>query len=206
MKFTLFYQAPIPPASKKSQVEAQHRLREMTNGQLRNLSQLAPLKYYHFLEEPGRPGIVKPFTHEPDPLVDDPNTVPEVITNVGKFRFAALICQSMGLCAELDIVFYVFGEDAGSLQKIGDIDNRAKTLLDGLRTPQKQQIPKGWEPKDESDDSLFVLLQDDTLVTKLSVSPEPWLEAPQNEDDVLAVVSVTVRARIGTIYNLGLIG
>lgn len=205
MKFTLIYQAPIPPANKATQVEEKHRLREMTNRQLRNLSQLAPLKYYQFLEEPSRPGIVRPFTHEPDPLVDDPNTVPEVVTNVGRFRFAALICQSMGLCAELDIVFYVFGKSSGSLRRDGDLDNRAKTLLDGLSIPKKNQI-KGWEPKHGSEDPLFVLLQDDSLVTKLSVSQEPWLEAPQNKDDVLAVVSVTVRAHIGTIYNLGLIG
>lgn len=208
MRFTLIYDAAIPVASKVSQVTEKHNLRRITNVQLRNLAELAPLKYYNFLDEPGRPGIVRPFTEEPDPLDDDPNKVPNPISTIGGDRFAALICQSMGLYAELDIMFYLPGKDFGSLHTAGDIDNRAKTLLDGLRIPRnKQEIPKNWaKEKNDSEDPLFVLLQDDTSVTKLSVCVEPRLEKPEKEDIVLALISVVVRARIGTRYNLGLIG
>ena len=54
----------------------------------------------------------------------------------------------------------------------GDLDNRLKTLFDALRIPQQpSELPEGCET-----DDLYCLLEDDSLITRVSVEADRLLE------------------------------
>lgn len=203
MKFTLVFDSPLPPGKYASK-DDKHHLRVLAHRQLKHLWDLKPLPYYTRLwTEEGKHG--HPFTDPPDPTQFDMGAVPQVRESWGGIDFIPLVCQSLALVAELDIKVLVPGSDPGDLIKDGDIDNRIKTLLDGLRMPRnKQELPSSWAP-DATETPFFALLQDDTLVTRISVALETRLSPPP-DGNILALVAVHVRARMGTIHNMGLIG
>jgi hypothetical protein len=80
----------------------------------------------------------------------------------------------------------------------GDIDNRLKTLLDALRVPHSKDEVIG-SPEAHEEPYFFCLLEDDALVTRISVTTDRFLKPlnadishPQNE--VLLVIQVTGKA------------
>lgn len=85
----------------------------------------------------------------------------------------------------------------------GDIDNRLKTLLDALSVPKDGQVPSGevWEP---GEDPFHCLLEDDNLVTGLSISVDRLL-GPSTPTEVLAFVEARLAATRRTFHNLGLV-
>jgi hypothetical protein len=97
------------------------------------------------------------------------------------------------LCS-LDILF-LRRHDAGSLiANGGDIDNRIKVLFDGLRMPGNDAELGGLliEP---DEDPFFCLLEDDALITRVSVETDRLLlplEANGDEDDVFLVIHATI--------------
>jgi hypothetical protein len=67
-----------------------------------------------------------------------------------------------------------------------------KTLLDSLRVPRaKQEIPAGDSPGAD-EEPFCCLLEDDALVTRLTIATDQFLE-PGAEPDVLVIVRVTVK-------------
>ena len=65
--------------------------------------------------------------------------------------FAAVVSRSLGLRAELDILM-LRPSSPGDLVNKGDIDNRLKTLLDGLSAPaQPSQVPDGMRATSKED-------------------------------------------------------
>jgi hypothetical protein len=122
----------------------------------------------------------------------------------GKAVFAPLISKRNDLLCELDVVF-LRQQAAGQLiGEGGDIDNRVKTLLDALSVPPPAQA----ELFSDADVStkLFCLLQDDSLVTRVSVETDRLLRQTQNRHDLVAIVQVSVRASRVTYGTLGLMG
>lgn len=76
----------------------------------------------------------------------------------------------------------------------GDLDNRIKSLLDGLRMPrQRGELADTHPGADE--DPFFCLLEDDTLISEFTVTTDRLL-APvrpdQGERDVVAVIDVEI--------------
>ena len=58
----------------------------------------------------------------------------------------------------------------------GDIDNRLKTIVDALRIPsERQELPDSATPEPD-EDPFFCLLEDDRLITHLSVETDQWFE------------------------------
>jgi hypothetical protein len=77
----------------------------------------------------------------------------------------------------------------------GDIDNRIKVLLDGLKMPQIEADLGGF-PIAEDENPFFCLLEDDSLITSLSVTADRLL-MPQTGDghsvhDIFLVIRVTI--------------
>lgn len=76
----------------------------------------------------------------------------------------------------------------------GDIDNRIKVLFDGLRMPKTERELGGFGI-DADEDPFFCLLEDDTLITRVSVTTDrliiPQKDA-ENVNDVLLVIHVTM--------------
>ena len=74
----------------------------------------------------------------------------------------------------------------------GDLDNRLKIFLDALRVPlEEKEIPKNvtydpWEPN-----PTICLLEDDSLITKLTIESDvlPGLYRPEKQKDVLIVMT-----------------
>lgn len=116
-------------------------------------------------------------------------------------RYMPVIQRDLGLAVALDMILLT----PKKLAKVGDTDNRAKAVIDALTLPGPQQ----GDPSDSMDASrpTFCLLEDDALVSELSVSARPWYGRPPGTHDGLVLVSVTVvtDGRV-TITGMGLLG
>ena len=102
-----------------------------------------------------------------------------------------LATKQNGLVCELDIVMLRDGP-LGGLRT--DMDNRLKTLFDALRIPPSDSFPEGGIPPNEP---LYVLLEDDCLITRVAVTSDTLLEevggVPRGEDAVRLMIGVVIR-------------
>lgn len=105
------------------------------------------------------------------------------------YRFLPLVNSKWGLGCVLDILFLRRDEPGGLIRHGGDIDNRIKVLLDGLRMPQVcSEVP---EPPQQDENPFFCLLEDDKLITEINVTTDRllWpLEINEHIHDVLLVI------------------
>ena len=76
----------------------------------------------------------------------------------------------------------------------GDLDNRLKTLFDSLGIPEANQLAgmPTLDPTTTDTTTTYVLLEDDSRVTRLEVKTEKLLR-PGPADQVRVVMAVTVR-------------
>lgn len=125
-----------------------------------------------------------------------------LIERLGNFEFLPLVSDATAwnTVAELEILF-LRPEPPGSVVKFkGDLDNRIKALIDGLRKPDNlHELPEDDSPQ-EGETPFFCLLQDDRLVTRLSVTADRLL-APRSPYDVEITITVSVRARAKYMNN-----
>jgi hypothetical protein len=82
------------------------------------------------------------------------------------------------------------------LFKNGDIDNRIKTLLDGLRAPQQlTEIPDGAVPA-EGEEPFYCLMSDDVVIRGFSVKSDQLLvpsDSSARNEYARVVIGVTVQ-------------
>ncbi|WP_218961087.1 hypothetical protein [Ruegeria sediminis] len=86
----------------------------------------------------------------------------------------------------------------------GDIDNRMKTLLDGLRMPQQKSELLDLHDLGNLERPIYVLMEDDSQVAKLSVEYDTYLAASDADiknDVVNAIIDVQIRPTLITIDN-----
>lgn len=111
-----------------------------------------------------------------------PDGVPDEHTKViSGTHYQALVTSVLSNAAELDILMLT----PRSLNRPGDVDNRVKTLLDGLTLPNP-----GSGIVD--DDARLCLLEDDKLVSRYSVDARPWLGRKAGSADALIIISVSI--------------
>ena len=89
-----------------------------------------------------------------------------------------------------------------------DIDNRVKTILDGLRCPQNEHEIGQNTPRDAG--PIYTLLDDDHLVTKMTINTSHLLykdAVPKRNHDyeLLIIITVNIKASKGTPDNLAVI-
>jgi hypothetical protein len=109
------------------------------------------------------------------------------------FRFVPLVTEAINVGCELDILF-LRREKPGKVVHRGDIDNRMKLLFDALRMPDGCNEVAGESPSPD-EDPFYVLLQDDSLLTKVTITTDRLL-TPQDDplvDDVEVVVGVKTK-------------
>lgn len=158
MRFTLTFDGPLPPSAGAS---VKQEIREALHPQLKELWSHEPLVHDHKFLEPIGPG----------------NDI-SVLTNVDGHVFAPLVSQRLWLLAELTISMLRPEPPGGIVTNQGDIDNRLKTLFDALRAPtMSQEIKPGVRPSSVQD-PLFTLLDDDRLITRVSVETDRLLAPP----------------------------
>lgn len=207
MEFTLTYKGKLPSGDKANK-EDKHRIRMAFHPQLKTLWTLPPLSYCSSYKEKevSWEGEER-YQDEPNPGNFDFGSLPYVVTDMNGFKFVSIVHKSLAVVAELDVRFFFPSSDIVSSTSIiiRDVDNKLKTLFDGLRIPQQsQEIPEDWI-QDEEQNPLYCLLEDDGLIAKVSVSSGYSLK-PLDQGEVFVIVNIKVKGKMGTLHNLPLIG
>jgi hypothetical protein len=124
------------------------------------------------------------------------------------YRFVPLVREDYGLLCSLNILFLRRDFPAGVISA-GDLDNRIKTLIDALRKPHNANELKGNETPADGEDPFYCLLEDDDLVTGLTVETDMLLDLPSNGADVKSyvklVISVELKPDHVTMFNLSFV-
>ncbi len=121
------------------------------------------------------------------------------------YRFVPLVREEWSLFCSLDILF-LRRDYRGGVINAGDLDNRIKTLIDTLRKPHSGNELRGNETPGPDEDPFFCLLEDDDLVTALSVQTDSLLDPPPlgnaGLSQVKLVISVEIKPDHVTMFNL----
>jgi hypothetical protein len=143
-----------------------------------------------------------------DPFIDmskyiDANYVPNDCY-LGEERrgtiFYPIVSEKIWTIAELDILMLRPGNPGSIWVGGGDIDNRLKTLFDSLKVPDA-----GGPHFHEDQSQLFCLLQDDKLITRVSVETDRLLDPdPVMKNEVILVIQVNLLASSGRNCNIAI--
>ena len=111
----------------------------------------------------------------------------------GTHRFVPLARKDWKVSCALDILFMRRGFPGNITNNGGDLDNRLKTLLDGLRVPDLKDTACLPAESEEGFDPVFCLMEDDAQITSLKVTTDRMLWSPEPEDrerHVLLIIHV----------------
>jgi hypothetical protein len=194
MEFRLYYRGTLK--SNGSIIEKQ-KIRRVFHAQLKKLWSQEPLSGYA-----GKGEYSTNYLTEDD---SDAGEGASIIYPLSDFKFACLITEKLKLHAEIDILF-LRPEPSGHIIHTGggDIDNRLKTLFDGLRRPlDAREIPNGDVPR-EGESPFHCLLSDDALISKVAVTTDQLLDA-NSTDEVVLIIHARIKGRSISFGNLELI-
>src|SRR5262245_55338228 len=108
------------------------------------------------------------------------------------FCFRPLANETNGLVCGLDILLLRDGKPGKAL---ADIDNRLKTIFDALRVAKNGAELEGIRPA-QDENPFYVVMEDDKLITHLSVIADTLLDPVEGvpvQDAVRVVINVTIR-------------
>lgn len=212
MKFTLNYRGELRASSGRgsSRLDDKWKIRRQIHPQLKEL-----WKTHHVLSRIGVEAVIPSFDkgfmqtyvhhsvdESPIDLGPDAVNLIEPMEVEGK-SFIPLVRESMSLVCDLDILFLRKGEPGQLVSQSGDIDNRIKTLLDGLRMPiNAAEIgnKRVYRP-------MYCLLEDDSLITGLNVRTDQLLDPLiKGRHGVHLIIRVTVNVIHVRPYNMRLLG
>src|ERR1700730_3925899 len=214
MKFTLTYDGELRSSGNSPKPEDKWHIRRALHPQLAELWQmhavLSPLltrgiwvpsegTYWRLEQHHSLP--------EPPPPPNPGQTLINLIATqpVGGSNFLPLVRESLALICALDILFLRKKEPGQLIKQGGDIDNRLKTLFDGLRMPTDDEMRHaGGDP---IPDPCFCLLENDSLIADVGVRTGRLLTKPGSSVfEVRLVIDVSVKAVHVRGYNLPLLG
>jgi len=199
MRLTLVYSGVLhAQSSNDTRNGEKHSIRRKFHEQLKDL----------WLTHPALEGIYEQWSH----LSESEKIAPGKFISafdLGNYRFIPLVTKNLKLSCELDILF-LRREPAGYIVdgESADIDNRIKVLLDALRKPRHPpEIPASVSQPSAGETPFFVFLEDDSLITRLSVDTDRLLEPLEgSSSDVKLILRVTVKVIQLSYGNLGLGG
>ena len=143
------------------------------------------------------------FRGDPPPLQPGQTDLCAPIAVSGLGEFVPLIRNSLCLGCSVDILFLRHEEPLKLLKAGGDLDNRIKTLFDGLRMPNKGE-GHGETP---TADPLYVVMEDDALITDISVRSGRLLgNRTKKPHAVRLTIDITVKVLRVFSQNQSLIG
>ena len=210
MQFRLTYEGTLLASRTiDAPARAKHKqsIRKVFHKQLKNLWQQTP-----FLGRVVEDGHWTPFPDSPLSMpVEKGFTMAEHLASrfsCGPYRLVPLVIEDRSLICSLDILLLRPGK-AGAILSSGDIDNRVKTLIDALRIPGPDAKELGGHTPDDGDNPFYCLLQDDKLISHLSVETDTLLEpiGPSLDDnDARVVITVRVKPAEVMFANLSFAG
>ncbi len=197
MEFRLTYEGRLGSGTSAS-AKHKHDIRRVFHSQLRRLWEINPrLKNMQALWSGKYAAVRRPENERPDRPLMRRDELARAFSR-GAYHFVPLVLDEHMATCELEILFLRPGFPGNTLNA-GDIDNRIKTLFDALKLPDVTQ----GEPS-EDEEPFFVLLQDDRLITRLSVETDTLLEPTgpdAGEQDARLVVTVRLAHYLGTIWD-----
>jgi hypothetical protein len=167
----LTYEGPLPSRNAESGNRIKNQIRRTLHPQLVNFCRTdAHFAFMVQLPGGGRPDF-----------------------RIGGIRFLPVVMGTL-VC---DLNIEVLRRDMpGSIFNGGDLDGRLKTLLDGLRKPHSPDEMHGFDiTGDPEQDQCFVLLADDSLITKVQIETHRLLR-PLRDNESKTDVEVRIRAEI----------
>jgi hypothetical protein len=118
-------------------------------------------------------------------LIDDTNR-PLLIRKVDQYSFISPASKAIGIAVELDILLL-----SPPNLRLGDSDNRLKTVIDGLTCPANvQQLQNFMEP--DAGGPTFCLMEDDSLVQRIGLDSRQWHGTQPGNVDSLVIVTATL--------------
>jgi hypothetical protein len=118
------------------------------------------------------------------------------------FAFLPLITDHLQCVCELDVLLLKPETPGHFIKNDGDIDNRLKILFDALRRPRdKNEIPAGDTPEPGETPYFYCLLDDDRLITKVTILADRLLLPLASPHHIRLVIGVKVRATHLTHFN-----
>jgi hypothetical protein len=198
VQFRLIYRGPLPAqgggGKGAGRLKDKHSIRRQLHPQLKELWQ----QRWHLKRQIDHQYLGKNKDGEDAMMYSPSDSEAAKVANrfvEGKFRFLPLITKTNGLACKLDILF-LRRDDPGNLIRSGggDLDNRIKVLFDALSVPERGHM-EGIEPQ-EGENPLYCLLEDDCLISEVSITTDRLLvpqEQGEHINDVVLIVSVTAK-------------
>lgn len=206
MEFRLVYKGPLPTASRSnSRTSVKYRIRREIHRQLKELWRVHPaLKW-----QTARGVQVQKVSSDMagglyvgqevwriggsyDPAA--PTWVEYVANQYVRngYRFVPMVRKDYGSTCSLAVLFLRRDAPGALIGHGGDLDNRLKVLLDGLRMPENES-EIGNEKPGVDEDPFYCLLEDDALITDVSITTDRLLiptQSDENGSDVELVIHV----------------
>jgi hypothetical protein len=186
--FTLIYRGALPAAtSGNSRAKDKQRIRRGFHDQMEEL----------WTQSPSLRGFKRAGIEKGEMVAGRLEAVPRSESHsyreLGGFRCVPLVQRKIRLACDVKITFLRRGTP-GDVLHGGDLDNRLKTLLDGLRMPQNTAELARDTPSQGTDGWFYCLLEDDSLITSLSVETHQLLLRGDDKD-----VDLLIRVRLKPI-------
>jgi hypothetical protein len=118
------------------------------------------------------------------------------------YQFVPLVTRDLVVSScGIDILF-LRPEAPGNVVTKSDIDNRLKTLFDAMRMPEGKAELGGYDVPAPEETPFYCLLEDDALITKVSVETDFLLEpigAEFNKNDARLIITITIQPAVARL-------
>lgn len=198
MKFRLTYEGPLMGSDGgNTRARHKHEIRKRFHPQLMRLWELRPIlaRGIAWRRESGHP--------YPSPQDLRKNQLARENERFG-YQFVPLILEELQVLCAINVLFLRPGLP-GSLMRSADLDARLKTLFDALRIPKNQSELGGYDTPGEGEIPFYCLLEDDKLVSHVSIETDVLLESTSptaGDHDARIVISVEMTPWSVTMANL----
>lgn len=183
MEFCLHYFGPLK--SNAGPIE-KHQIRCQLHHQLKSIC-----SSYPFLS-----------SFEPDFNETRKQTEKPLFKEIDEKKYWFLICECLSTSVDLNLTLLV-PHQTHAIVSGGDVDNRIKTLFDGLRIPQiENEIPNN-DSFDYSE-GMFCLLEDDKLINNIQIQMFQD-HAPIDDKSCRVLIKVNTRINGAKWGNLNFI-
>lgn len=190
MELKLTYDGKLWGASSKNKrTDHKHELRKVFHKQLLLLWQTHP-----YLKE-----VIEPNGHGFRSMAGMPPPrklfvyLAEQYSRLG-YDFVPLVTKRMAVMCGVHILL-LRPTAPGQIVSSADLDNRLKTLFDALRLPENKDELGGYNTPDADEKPFCCLLEDDKLISKLTIETDTLLQPPSADpNDVRLLITVHIHS------------
>jgi hypothetical protein len=201
VRFRLTYEGELLSSSSKTpRATHKHEIRKKFHPQLKRLWEIEP-------------NLLATKTYDKSLSYEEQNKNPlpgwvrlAHLYSRNDYHFVPLATKEDSLIASVEILF-LRPDIPGGVLKSGDIDARLKTLFDALKMPSNADELGGYNVPADGEDPFFVLLEDDGLLSHVSIETDTLLEPTSSAkgqflvNDARLVITVHLRPYFVKIDN-----